>query len=152
MVEHLSKIDAVVDRLVELCTAATAADALQVIDGPFVGELADAVLIFGIPDGSLPGYRSRIERQDGFGRVRLTEEWEVRCLLSLASGANDVAALRSRAVAVFGLIDEALRDNVQEDGVWDLAGFDGQADWVPLLGPAGATMSVLFTIAGATLL
>jgi hypothetical protein len=147
---RLTRISAVVDRLVTLCGEATG---LQVVDGPFVGELADDTLLLGIPDGNTPGYRTTVTRQEGLGRPRLVEAWEVHCLLSLASAAETIPQLRARASSLLGSLDDTLRADVRSDGVWDRAGF-GNSDmsWIPLQGPTGATLAVLFSLEGESLL
>lgn len=145
----LTRIDAVVDALVELCRTATG---LQVVDGPFVGELDDNVLILGVPDGSTPGYTTTPTRQQGMGRAHLREAWEVRCLLSL-SGGDDVHALRAQAAAHIGALDDALRDVSAASLAWDRAGVAGSnMSWVPVQGPTGAVMAVLFSFEGESLL
>ena len=148
----VSRLDVVLDRLVTVCAGATAAQKVQVIDGPYVGELAADILLLGLPDGAQPGYRSTVTKQQGYGRPRLTEEWDVHCMLQLTTGTNDVAGLRSRAVVVLGLIDHALREQARVEDTWDRAGVAGQLDWVPLLGQAGASVTVLFNLTGAALL
>jgi hypothetical protein len=105
----------------------------------------------GLLDGDRPGYRTRISRERGLGGVVLREHWQVHCMLSLTVGDNDVAPLRAEAVALLDLLDAALRVQVVLDGVWQRAALDGQMDWIPLLGPSGAAMTVIFDIEGESL-
>jgi hypothetical protein len=148
----VTRLHVTLRELVTLATAAVGDEGVQVLDGPFVGELANDVLLLGLPDGGQPGYRATVTRQEGYGRPRLTEEWSVHCMLSLTTGTNDVAALRERGAGLLAELDEQLRDHAKVDGVWDRASIGGQMDWVPLLGPAGASVTVLFDITGAALL
>jgi hypothetical protein len=148
----VTRLDVTLRELVEIATAAVGGEGVQIIDGPYVGELSADVLLLGLPDGNQPGYRATVTRQQGYGRPRLTEEWLVHSMLSLTTGTNDVASLRERGALLLALLDEQLRDRVKVDDVWDRAGLEGQMDWVPLLGPSGASVTILFDIAGSALL
>jgi hypothetical protein len=108
--------------------------------------------MLGLPDGNQPGYKTTNTRQQGLGRARLQESWEVHCLLSLSTGSDDLPGLRGSAVEILGALDAKLRDEPLVDGVWDRANLLGDMDWVPLLGAAGATIAVLFDVTGTSLL
>ncbi|MCP2265570.1 hypothetical protein ACFQHV_00990 [Promicromonospora thailandica] len=151
MADQITRIGSVIAKVVEIALTLDP-DRLQVLDGPTVGELADDVLLIGMPDGNKPGYKTTATRQQGMGRPRLNEAWEVHCLLSLNSGANDLVALRARAVALLGLLDAKMRDDHTVDGVWDRAALLGDMDWIPLQGAAGATLAILFDVSGEALL
>lgn len=150
----VSRMPAVVGRLVT--EARTATDLEQVLDGPHLGEVMSDCLVLGFTDSAdRPGYESTITRQDGTGRPRLVEEFIVRCLVSIASGDTDEAAvsrLRARCGDVLAAIDTHLRGLGPVPGVWDRAALTGDTEWIPLQDQDGAAMNVLFTIEGAALL
>lgn len=148
----VTRLHVTLNELVTIATAAMGSEGVQVLDGPFVGELANDVLLLGLPDGAQPGYRATVGKQQGYGRPRLVEEWDVHCMLSLTTGTNDVAGLRERGATLLAALDDGLRDRVTVEAVWDRASVAGQMDWVPLLGPAGASVTVLFDVSGAALL
>jgi len=151
MADQITRIGDVIGKLVEIAGTLDP-DVLQVMDGPTVGELAEQVLLIGMPDGNRPGYKTTNTRQQGMGRPRLQESWQVHCLLSLASGSDDLLALRNRAVELFGDLDTKLRDDHTVAGVWDRAALLGDMDWIPLQGPTGATLAILFDVSGESLL
>ncbi|MHB1063533.1 MAG: hypothetical protein ACYC1Z_03405 [Georgenia sp.] len=146
----VTRIPAVVDLLRQVAVDATG---LQVIDGPHVGELMDEAIVIGFTDSvDRPGYSTTWERQPGFGAPSLRENFTVRCLLTVASGSIDMAVLRARCGEELAKFDAALRDRHVADGVWDMAGLSGEAEWLPLQAPDGASMTVVFTVEGACLL
>ena len=151
MVDQITRIGDVIGKLVEIA-ATLDPDELQVLDGPTIGELAEQVLLVGMPDGNQPGYKTTNTRQQGMGRPRLQESWDVHCLLSLATGSDDLGGLRTRAVELLGELDTKLRDEHTVAGVWDKAALLGDMDWVPLQGPTGATLAILFDVSGTSLL
>lgn len=147
---ELTRVGLVVDALIVACKTATG---LQVTDGPIIGELMYEALVVGFTDSpDRPGYELDVSRQDGMGRPRLRENFTVRCLLTLTSGTTDPKPLRDRAVAYLGLIDDALRDEHVSTGVWDRAALTGRFEWIPVQHEGGATVNVLFEVAGSSLL
>jgi hypothetical protein len=151
MANQITRIGDVISKLVEIARTLDP-DVLQVLDGPTIGELDEQVLLVGMPDGNRPGYKTSVTRQEGMGRPRMRESWDVHCLLSLASGSEDLLELRSRAVALFGLLDTKMRDDHTVAGVWDRGALLGDMDWIPLQGPTGATLAILFDVSGVSLL
>ena len=145
-----TRIHAVVDKLIDISGEATG---LQVLDGPHVGEVMLEALCVGFTDGpDRPGYTVDVSRQQGMGRPRLQEDFTVRVLMTITSGDTDMATLRSRAAALIGQLDTALRDDVVVDGVWDRAVVGGAMDWIPIQHEQGATCNVIFTVEGSGLL
>lgn len=150
MLPATTRVPEAIDALVTLIGEATG---IQVTDGAYIGELADEALCVGLTEGpDRPGYSVAVTRQDGLGRPRLREEITVRCLLSLITGTNDTKALRERAGVLLGRIAEALADDARRPGVWDRALLGANLEWIPVLGPTGATLGVLFEIDGTSLL
>lgn len=150
MLPATTRVPEAIDALVELIGDATG---IQVTDGAFIGELADEALCVGLTEGpDRPGYTVGVRRQEGLGKPRLREEITVRCLLSLVTGENDVKPLRDRAGILLGQIAEALADNARRPDVWDRALLGADLEWIPVLGPSGATLAVLFEIDGSSLL
>lgn len=156
-VPTITKIDAVLTKLEAIAKAALegVAPKVVVMDGPQLGEPEWRHFMLGISDTpETPPYTTHYVRQEGLGRPRYVEEWEIRCELSLADGSNDVAALRTEAAALLGLLDSAVRDAHAGEGVpWVDAGL-GDADMRWYLGPTpeGATVLVFFSIEGSALL
>lgn len=153
----ISRIDDVLTALAALATTALAAvtPAVEVMDGPQLGELPWRHLMFGITDSpDTAPYTTRYARQDGLGAPRYVEEWEVRCGLCLAHGNNDIASLRAEVVDVMGLLDTALRAAHTGPAVpWDEAGLgESEMQWYPVRNQAGATVLVFFSLEGASLL
>ncbi len=147
----LTRIDVVVDTLIELASGID--PALQVLDGPHVGEILADVIVVGLSENpERPGYTTSVSRLEGFGRPRLEENWTVRCLLSVMTGDSDIPAMRARAVAIITALDTALRDAHHLEGVWDRARFGSEAQWVPIQYEQGTVVNVLFTVEGTSLL
>lgn len=147
----LTRIGVVVDRLVAI--AKTLGEDLQVVDGPYIGELDPRVFVIGLMESpERPGYSTSVRRQEGMGRPRLVEDFEVRCLLSIASGDIDMEAVRNECVQILTNLDVALRDDHHQADVWDRVLFGPRTDWVPLQTPNGAVCNVLFTVEGTSLL
>jgi len=146
----LTRVPQVATQLVAL--AAAAAPDVQVVDGPFVGELGDRVLVVGFPEGGAPAYEATVARQQGMGRPRLQESWTVHCLLSLTSGRIALTGLRDECAQILALIDEQLRDDVVVDGVWQSASLSGAMQWLPINGPHGSSCNVIFDVVGTSLL
>lgn len=147
----LTRIDVVVAKIVAIAQALE--HDLQVIDGPYLGELDPRVLVVGLMESpERPGYSTSVRRQEGMGRPRTVEDFEVRCLLSIASGDTDMDAVRAECVQIITDLDVALRDDHTAPGVWDRVLFGPRTDWVPLQTPAGAVCNVLFTVDGTSLL
>lgn len=148
----LTRVAVVVDKIIEIAKDLDVGD-LDVVDGPRVGELDDRVLVVGLMESAeRPGYVAEVRRQEGMGRPRLVEDFEVRCLLSIASGDIDVAELREECVTIITALDEALRSSSRVGDVWDRVMFGPRTDWVPLQASEGAVCNVLFTIEGTSLL
>lgn len=146
----LTRIDVVVDALIDLLVSATG---LQVADGPHIGEVMAEAICVGFSQGpDLPGYETRVARQDGMGRPRMLEEFTVRMFMTISSGEDDMATLRARAAALLGLIDTALRDAHHNAGVWDRASIGPSVEWVPVFDATGGLCNVFFTVVGASLL
>ena len=145
-----TRMPAIVDRLGAIMKEATG---LQIIDGPHIGELMDEAIVIGFTESAdRPGYQSTITRQPGYGAPSLLEEFTVRCLLTIASGDTDIAALRNACGGHLNDLAVALAvEHVAED-VWERAALGGDAEWLPLQGQDGAAMSVIFTVEGACLL
>lgn len=143
-----TRIPEVVDRLIKLHKDATG---LQVTDGAHIGEIADHAICVGFVLGNQAGYDARTERTGGMSR-RVTEDFTVRCFLSLASGSTDMKGLRDQAGAYLGQISEAIQTHNVVDGVWDSVRFGDRAEWLPVQTPQGAVCSVLYSIEGSALL
>lgn len=155
-VPTITRIDAVLTALAAVAAAALTdvEPAIEVMDGPRLGELPWRHFMLGITDSpDTAPYTTHLVRQEGLGRPRYTEEWEVRCGLCLADGSADVAGLRAEAAQVLGRLDEALRDAHVQAGVWDEVGV-GEADmrWYPVPNETGATVLVFFSLEGSSLL
>lgn len=152
----ISRIDDVLTALATIAAAALedVTPAIEVMDGPRLGELPWRHVMFGIPDGDIAPYTTSYTRQDGLGAPRYVEEWEVRCGLCLAHGANDVAPLRAEAVEVLGMLDTALRTAHTGPTVpWDEAGLgESGMRWYAAQNGDGATVLVYFSLEGASLL
>ncbi len=145
-----TRVPEAIDALIALIHDATG---IQVTDGAYIGELADEALCVGLTEGpNRPGYTVSVRRQEGLGRPRVREEITVRCLLSLVTGENDTKTLRDRAGTLLGKIAEALADNARRPDVWDSAFLGANLEWIPVLGPSGATLAVLFEVDGTSLL
>ena len=124
---------------------------LQVVDGPFVGELAADCLVLGFPEGGSAAYDATVVRQPGM-RTRLQESWTVHCLLSMTSGRIALTDLRERCADTLAALDGALREHATEDGAWQSARIDGAMQWLPINGPSGSSCNVIFDISGTSLL
>lgn len=152
----ITRIDVVLTQLEAIATAALADvdPEIEVLDGPRLGEQPWRHLMLGITEPpDVAPYTTQVERQDGMGRRRYVESWTVRCGLCLADGSNDLAALRSEATTVLGLLDDALRESPVVAGVWDEAGIgDAEMTWYPVPNQAGSTVLVFFSLEGAALL
>lgn len=149
MLPATTTVPAIIDQLITICHDATE---LQVTDGAHIGEIDDYALCVGIVLANQAGYTSEVSRTQTMGRVRLTEEFTVRCLLSLQSGDVPIKTLRDHAGDYLGRIQTALADHARVEETWDRVGMGGKVEWIPILGPDGASMSVLFVIEGACLL
>ncbi|GAA2242461.1 hypothetical protein GCM10010401_14210 [Rarobacter faecitabidus] len=148
--QPLTRIAAVVERLVEICVAA--APGVQVVDGPIIGETDDDALFVGMPEGERSGYNSTVTAQQGRGGIRQREDWSVGFMLSLFTGMDDMSALRAKAVAILGAIDAGVSAEQVHAGIWDRAGMDGDVSWLPYQTDQGASLVVQFYISGAGLL
>lgn len=137
----------VVDRLVATFGSATG---LQVVDGPLLGQLMSEAVVVGFAPESW-GYTAQVTRQEGFGRPELQEEWSVRSMLTLTSGGGRMATLRTRAATLLDQMDTAVRDD-HVNAVWEWAHLSGDVQWQPAQHEGGATMSVMFSVDGMTLL
>jgi|GEM_PF-1497598 len=146
----LTRVPQVVSSLVAMFRDATD---VQVLDGPHLGEVMLEAICVGLsPDQSRPGYDVVVTEQPGYGRGRYTEQWTVSSLLTVSSGATDMTVLRSRAAALLGQIDAALRAQPVRAEVWQRVAFGSQMQWLPLQHEQGATLSVFFDVVGASIL
>ncbi len=155
----LTRIPAVIAGLVEVWTPPlTAAWGTQgaatwrLDDGAVVGELPPRTVTIGIPypSGDAP-YEVSVERQPGM-RTHLIEHWQIICLASIASGADDLPGLRSELANVLGILDTALRGAAVKNDAWQAAALTGQVQWLPMRTTKGATCSVVFRAGGSSLL
>lgn len=151
MTGTLSRVDAAVDAFVSMAEAAL--PGVQVLDGPLLGELMDAALVVGLADtAGTPGYESDVTRQDGYGRPRYIEAVTIRSMLTLTSGEASLADLRAQAIGHMSALDNALRDMVARDGVWDRCEMTGAIRWTPFQTSGGTTLNAFFTVVGTCLL
>lgn len=144
-----TRVDEVVTALVDLLRTASG---VQVLDGPTLGEVLFETIVVGFTDDpqSAP-YDTTVTAMSGVGRPRYREDWEVRCLLSITHGDGDLAELRTRAAQVLTLTEDALADT-HVAAAWQRARLGSQAQWFPLHHEDGATVNVLFSVAGSSLL
>jgi hypothetical protein len=149
MTPTLTRVPQVVSALVALAGALEAD--LQVVDGPFVGELGANVLMLGFPEGDHAAYDATVTRQEGM-RSRLRESWTVHCLLSRTSGEIALTGLRDQCAQTLAALDAAMREHATHDDAWQLARVAGSMQWLPINGPHGSSCNVLFDIEGTSLL
>lgn len=159
MTDLVTRLDQVLPALVEIVREAVGPLAtdeapIEVLDGPRLGELPWRVVVIGLTDTpDTPPYTTRYEAQDGLGRPRYVEVASVRCLVSVARGDDDLLAARAEAIAIVAALAAALRDHHTNPGVWDGAGFAGDAwAWYPMPTENGATVAVFFSLEVETLL
>lgn len=148
----VTRMPEVVDALIDAVETATG---LQITDGPHIGHLMDAAVVVGLTEGpESPGYRTDLEQLEGVGRrARYRENWTVHCLLTLATGGTDMAALRTQAGTYLAQIVEALR--VQPAGLsrpWDTIPRVARTQWAPIQAESGAIVNVVFDVDGTCLL
>lgn len=144
-----TRIDDVVAAIVTVLADATG---VEVQDGPRLGEVLFETIVVGITDDpdSAP-YSVTVNAMQGLGRPRNREDWVVRCLLTVTQGDGLPAQVRSRAVELLELINAAVGDAHVGDA-WERARLGSALDWFPLGHGDGATMNVLFSITGSSLL
>ncbi|MCR6647792.1 MAG: hypothetical protein NVV70_06490 [Cellulomonas sp.] len=150
MSPSITRVPAAAAALVALAGAIE--DGLQVVDGPFVGELGENVLVVGFPEGGNAAYDATVTKQPGMGRPRLQESWTIHCLLSRTSGQIALGSLRDSCAQTLAALDEALREHVVEDDAWQSAALSGAMQWLPINGPHGSSCNVIFDVVGTSLL
>lgn len=146
----VTRVDAVVARLVELFGAATD---LTVQDGPSVGEVPYETIVVGMPgDVSDPGYTSNAQRLQGMGPARYQERSEIRSMLTVTTGNTSATEVRGRAATYLRRIDAALRAEQTSDGVWQRVALAGDMNWIVIQHEGGVTCEVFFTVEAESLL
>lgn len=153
-VPTITRIAAVMDALADLTRTALTPLGVEVLDGPVLGELPWRHLMIGITDSpDTPPYTTRYTRQDGLGRPRYVEDFEIRCGLSIADGSNDLTGVRDDAVAALEALDTALGAQHTNPGVWQEIGLgEAPMSWYPVPHAAGSTVAVFFSIEGSSVL
>lgn len=147
----VTRMPEVIDALIDVLNGI---GGFQVTDGPIIGELMDNAVVVGLTEGpESPGYRTELEPLEGLGRRRYRERWTIHCLLTLATGQTDMAALRSRAGGMLAQIIEALRDEApSRPRPWDAVPAIARTEWAPIQSPQGAVINIVFDIDGSCLL
>lgn len=142
-----TNIDAVIGSLVALAEDATG---LQVLDGPILDGLMWEHVVIGFPDGEDSSYTVERSPMPGL-RQAMREDWSVRCLLSLTTGASTVADVRGRAVEALTALEAAVAAASTTSDLWDRARVEGRLDWFVLQHSDGVSVNVLFSVSGTCL-
>lgn len=104
-----SRVPAAIDALVAILSQAPGLDGVAVIDGPPVGDQADADYLY---IGWQPESESAAELNQAFasaGARTRDEEISVLCTVDCWTGDSVVAAARSRAFELLGVVEDTIR-------------------------------------------
>lgn len=155
MIPQPTRVPAVVDALVTLLTEAFEDDGVAVIDGPplDVRNLpADDVLVIGAtgPDGL--AVDNNLTKQQGLGPPRYLEVFEVFCIFSTVRGDTNMSDRRARCLWAMAKVQSVLEQSAGLGGVADQVTLGTAMSWGQEQHEDGATVDVMFPIAGAALL